>query len=89
MTVVTFPEVNHVFGPPKEFVESQVRQISAYVGRSVGGSCDGAPITVVAWRPSVNELEAIQQGQPIFMTVIGGLPPHALSTNFHAATHLA
>src|SRR5207249_180804 len=75
MTPVTFPESNCYFGPPPELTDSQVGVIQAYQGPVTKGSVDGAHMTIVAWQPNPDELEAILRGTPIFLTFMGGLPP--------------
>jgi hypothetical protein len=89
MEPVTFPQATTIFGPPPGLSESQVRSIPAYVGQVRTGSCDGLPQVVVAWKPTPAEIEAIRNGCPIFLSIIGGLPPHCLTTDFESATHPA
>lgn len=89
MTPTSFPEVNKIFRPPNDLAESQCGAIPAHVGIIQGGSMDGSIQVVVAWKPSAEEIDAIIEGKPVFLSVIGGLPPHFLTTNFHAATHPA
>ena len=86
MTPVDFPESNTTFGPPPDLEESQCQTIHAYHGTVPRGSVEGAGIVVTAWRPSAEELEALNAGAPVFLTCIGGLPPHLLSTSFKGAT---
>jgi len=66
--------------------ESQVFTIHAFSGTVNGGNLDGAPVVVTAWLPTPEELEQIKQGKPIFLTFIGGLPPHYPSMDFKEAT---
>lgn len=87
MTPIEFEECNAVFRPPPDLVESQCMTIHAYKGEVKSGSVDGVPIVVVAWIPCGEELKRLQQGDPLFITFIGGLPPHYPSTTFHEATH--
>lgn len=89
MIPTEFPESNIKFKPPPDLEESQCGVIPGFTGEVVGGSCDGCPLTVVAWRPTAEELEAINNGAPIFLSIIGGLPPHFLTTDFNLATHPA
>jgi len=86
MTPTNFPESNSKFGPPPDLAESQCSTIPAYIGEIKQGSVDGVTIVVVAWQPSDLDLETLNKGCPIFLTVIGGLPPHFLTTNFKTAT---
>ena len=62
--------------------ESQVASIPAWVGSVDGGNCDGADVVVVAWQPSDEDVARIVAGEPVFLTVFGGLPPHCISTEF-------
>lgn len=89
MTPSDFPDSNSVFGPPPGLEESQCLSIPAYVGEVRGGSCDGLRHVIVAWRPSEEELRDLQQGGLVYLSVIGGLAPHYLSTDFHTASHPA
>lgn len=89
MMPTDFPESNKVFGPPADLVDSQCARIAAYVGENKTGSCDGMPCVVVAWKPTALDLEALNAGANIFLTVLGGLPPHFLTTNFTEATNPA
>lgn len=85
MNPVNFPEANTNFGPPPDLVETQCRTIPAYLGQAVGGSCDGVSVVVVAWKPDLEELACLVAGGVIYLTCLGGLPPHYLSTNFALA----
>lgn len=89
MTPVAFPEANAKFGAPPDLEESQCMTIKAYAGRIHGGSLDGENVVVTAWMPSPEEREMIAQGRPIFLSFIGGLPPHYPSLDFNTATHPA
>ena len=45
---------------------------------------------VTAWKPSDEEVAAMNSGAPIFLTFIGNaLPPHMASVNFAVACHPA
>lgn len=89
MTPIDFPGTNTIFGPPKDMTEEQVHSIPAYAARVRGGSCDGALMVIVAHLPTPEELEQIKAGNPIFITMIGGLCPHFLSTNLGVAANPA
>jgi hypothetical protein len=89
MTPIPFPEANKIFKAPAGFDEAQVAAIPAYLGETRTGSCDGERCVVVAWKPDERELAAIAAGAPIFLTCLGGLPPHFLTTNFTEATNPA
>lgn len=87
MIPADFPQANIVFGPPAGMDESQVCKIPAYVGQLKSGNLDGAQFTVVAWLPTSEELLHLQQGQAVYLSVLGGLPPHFLTTDFQAASY--
>jgi len=85
MTPQTFPEANINFVAPPGLEESQCMTIGGFQGRVRGGSLDGAPVSVVAWKPTQCELELIKEGKPIFLSFIGGIPPHFPSMSFEEA----
>lgn len=87
MECVHFPEANRRFVAPSDLAESQCQTAVGYVGIISGGSVDGSTVVVVAWKPSLEELNRLIEGAPIFLTCMGGLPPHFLTTDFHNATH--
>lgn len=87
MTPTKFPESNCLFGPPVEFEESQIGTLHGCKGRASKGNLDGIDFIVTAWQPSPEEIKAIVDGAPIFLTVLwDALPPHLLSTSFSDAT---
>jgi len=86
MTPAKFDQSNKVFISPSDLDPEQCQPIHAYVGTACGGSCDGVPIVVTAWTPNGQEMEELKAGNPVFLTCVGGLPPHFLSTQFEQAT---
>ncbi len=70
---------NIVFGPPPG-TEGEVQSIPGFSGQLLGGACDGTPVAVVAWKPSPEDIARLLDGGPIYITMIGGLVPHNLST---------
>lgn len=90
MIPIKFPESNIAFRPPPDLEESQCGTVHGFTGEIQGGSCDGCPVLVVAYRPTAEELEAINNGACIYLSMISdGLPPHFLTTDFNQATHPA
>jgi len=85
MTPVLFPQCNAAFGPPSDLDESQCATIPAYVGEVKRGSVEGSKIVVVAWLPTPEELAIIKAGGPIFLSMMGGLAPHFVTTSFEEA----
>jgi hypothetical protein len=87
MSPSDFTESNFRYAPPPDMEASQVSWIAAWRGEAKGGSVDGAPMIVTAWRPTEVELEQLLRGGVIFLTVMGTqLPPHYLSTSFKGAS---
>lgn len=89
MTPVRFAEANAIFGPPEGMTEHQVRRVPGYIGETLVGSCDGMKLVIVAHLPDERDKAAIAAGAPIFLTMVGGLAPHFLSTNFAEANNPA
>ncbi len=87
MTPVKFPECNCQFRPPPDLDESQCMTIDAFNGQVQGGSLDGVRVIVVAWKPTEAEIEQIKSGDPIYISFVGGLPPHFPAMTFNQATH--
>lgn len=89
MNPTLFPEANINFVAPGDLKESQCATVAGFQGKVTGGSIDGSPISVVAWAPTERELELIKEGKPIFLTFVGGIPPHYPSMSFHEASQPA
>jgi hypothetical protein len=84
-----FDEITNLLLPPESLGESQCASIPSFQGVAKGGSCDGATVTVVAWKPSPAELAELAKGSSVFITFMGGVPPHFLTTSFKQATNIA
>lgn len=85
-----FPEANKVFRPPPpDLNENQCNNMHAHVGIVERGSVDGSVFVVTAWKPSPLDLEKLNKGAMVYLTCLGGLPPHFLSTDFQTASHPA
>lgn len=89
MTCVGFPEANTVFRAPSDLEESQCSAAPAYKGAVARGSVEGATIVVTAWQPSPAELEQLRNGGLVYLSVLGGLPPHFITTEFNQAINPA
>ena len=46
------------------------------------GNLDGAAYITVAWMPDAEDLAKLNAGNPIFLSCIGGLPPHLVTSEF-------
>lgn len=89
MNPCNFPEANSVFHAPEDFEVEQVASIPAYQHEVQGGTCDGVQQVVVAWMPTPAEIAVILAGNPIYVSMLGGLSAHMVTTDFYAATHPA
>lgn len=89
MTPVDFEGTNARFAPPNDLEESQCATIRAFVTTVSRGSCEGARLVVTAWKPTPDELAQLNAGNPVFLSCLGGPPPHVLTTSFEAATNIA
>lgn len=91
MIPVTFEEANASFGAPEDMHESQCMTIEGFMGevRNPNSSLDGQRIIVVAWKPSIEEITIMQMGNPIYLSFVGGIPPHFPCMTFQEATNPA
>ena len=89
MKAVRFPQATTFFGPPPGLSESQVKMIPAFIGTVQRGSMEGSAMVITAWKPSPDDLARLNQGDPIFLTFLGSLPPHMVSTDFDIASQPA
>jgi hypothetical protein len=78
--IADFPGSNIVFRAPVDLDDSQVAPIRARVGRIHGGPLDGAEQVLVAWKPDAEDLARLQAGEPLYVSFLGGLPPHMVFT---------
>lgn len=85
MNPTTFFEANCKFKAPVDLDESQVSTIDAYRETKSGGNLDGSQFVIVAWQPTEKEIEQMKLGAPVFLTMLGGLAPHFLTTDFDQA----
>jgi len=85
MEAIKFSQANSVFKALSDLDESQCFSIHAYQRIIPSGNLDGAHQVIVAWKPSVLDLERINKGEPVFISMLGGLAPHFLTTSFEEA----
>lgn len=86
MKPISFPEANVKFHAPDDLDESQVFAIDAYRGAINQGNLDGGIVVVTGWLPTPEELAELNVGKPVYLSMLGGLMPHFLSTDIKAAT---
>lgn len=88
MEAADFPEANGCHGAPAGMSESNVKTLPSFKAKIEGGQFDDADMVVVAWRPSAEDLDRLSQGGLIYLSCIGGLPPHFLCTTFPEAVRI-
>jgi hypothetical protein len=88
MNATDFPEANTKHGPPPGLDESHVKTIPSFKAQIEGGPHDGTEMVVVAWRPTPEDLKRLNAGALVYLSMMGGLCPHFLSTSFKDATTL-
>jgi hypothetical protein len=89
MIATTFPQANARYGHPSDLAPEQVAEVPAFTGLIQGGSLDGQPIVITAWRPEPDDVARLMSGGLLFVGFIGGLPPHLVTTDFEQARHPA
>jgi hypothetical protein len=86
MNPIDFEQANMTFNaPPGQ--EDYVQPIRAFYGQRLGGSLDGVVFTVVCWELSEEDLEALRLTGKIYLSFVGGLPPHLACTSFEQAAN--
>lgn len=77
MRPIHFPEANMIFNKPESMTDEECGSLSAYRGEDQNGN----KFVNTLWMPSKEDIEAIQSGRPIILSVYGGgLPPICLFT---------
>lgn len=89
MKAVNFPQANITIGPPSELDESQCRTIRALAGTVETGSIEGSQFIIVCHEPTPEERLNIAAGANIYLTMLGGLSPHFLTTTIGEAQSFA
>jgi len=77
MRAIHFEESNRTFGKPESMTDEECYSVSAYVGQTP----DGRPFINTVWMPNKEDLEAMNAGRPIILSITGtGMPPVVLFT---------
>ena len=87
MIPANFNDANCNFSAPSGMDESQVLTIPAFKGVIQGGNLDGCPFVVVAWVPTAAELEQLKNNGVVYLSMLWGLSPHFLTTDFKEASY--
>ena len=85
MKAAKFPEANCVFLRPPDLDSSQCFDIPAFCGEQNKGTLDGSVFVVVVWMPTEKELQQLNSGSAVYLTMLGGLAPHFITTSFSEA----
>lgn len=85
MQPINFPEANASMSAPPGFSAEQVATVRAFLGHIRAGTCKGNKLCITAWKPNAQELALLNKGQPIFVSFIGGMPPHFLTVTWGQA----
>lgn len=88
MIPTTFPQANGNHGAPKDVNEDNVRRMPSFTGNIQGGPFDGSQMVIVAWKPTLADLVNLNNGGCVFVSVIGQLSPHYVSSTFEEAATL-
>lgn len=77
MRPIHFEESNITFEKPASMTDEQCHPISAYQGKDK----NGLPYINTVWMPNKEDIEAINAGRPIVLSITGSaMPPVALFT---------
>lgn len=77
MRPIHFPESNITFGKPSDMTDEQCYSVSAYTGTTA----DGFPFVNTVWMPNKEDIEAINAGRGIILSITSsGMPPVSLFT---------
>lgn len=87
MNPIEPPHANQHFKAPPGMDASQVMTIPAYHAEIKDGNLAGMPVTVTAWQPTPDDVKRINAGKPIYLSFVGGLPPHFPTTRFSFAAN--
>lgn len=78
MRPIDFEGANAIYGKPKSMTDEECLPVSAYQHLDESGEVINI---VTMWKPNKEDIEAINAGRPIIVSVVGSaLPPMALLT---------
>jgi len=82
MNPYQFPEADETISPADD-LKAVCGAIPCKKSIITGGAFDGAIMVQVAYMPTAEELEKIQQGEAIYIQFIGGVPMHSITAGQH------
>jgi len=82
MLPINFPEKNFVYTKPEGWTDEQCGDLDVYKGQvAIDEKGNTAHTIISCWQPSKEDIEAINQGKPIFLFITAiGQPPVSMST---------
>ena len=77
MLPLNFKESNFTFTKPAEMNDDECGDLGVYRGQY----SDGTPCIISKWQPSKEDIEAINRGEAIYLSICGScMPPVTLFT---------
>ena len=85
MNPSSFPEANGTLGPPLGVPEAAPDQSGYGVASLIvwrGTFTDGDPGVISCWKPTADDLERLNRGEPLWMCCVArSIPPTILTTD--------
>jgi hypothetical protein len=77
MLPVNFSEANFTFTKPSSMTDEECGDLRVHKGNY----SDGTPVIISKWQPSKEDIEAINRGEGVYLSIVGtGMPPVSLFT---------
>lgn len=77
MLPTDFPQANFTFTKPESITDEECSDLRVFKGAYP----DGTPVIISKWQPSKEDIEAINRGEGIFLSITGmGMPPVCIFT---------
>ena len=77
MLPVDFKEANFTFNKPSDMTDEQCSSLRVFKGQY----SDGMPCIISKWQPNKEDIEAINNGEGIYLSITGhGMPPVSIFT---------
>lgn len=78
MMPIDFKEANFTFIKPSNMTDEECGDLRVFKGKY---EQDGTPVIISKWQPSKEDIEAINRGEGIYLSIVGhGMPPVSLFT---------
>jgi len=74
MLPIDFKEANFTFRKPVDMTDEQCSSLRVWKG-----IIDGTPVIISKWQPNKEDIEAVNRGEAVYLTIMGdGMPPVSL-----------